>query len=352
MAHVFISYSHIDRNHAREVRSVVQNNGFSVWTDDDIGLGDKWSEAIDEAIKDSFAMIVIVTPSSGVSQFVTYEWAHAIGAEIKVIPMLFKDVDSVHPKLSELHYLDFRAPSRSAWNHLIERLEAIERSHRAKQTPTIVIEAERNVLLRDLENPDHKVRRKAAQALGELKDESAVNPLIRCLDDEKWPVREASAEALGRLKDSSAIVGLVRRLKHDTSARARGAIAWALGEIGDVKAIDSLSELLYDKEDRVVSAAAHALRKIGDQSVTPALLERLRFASSHIQAAIIRTLAELKDERAIDVLITMLSSTSKGWNGSKSVRIDEAAAEALERIGTHEALSAVETWRKSQSEQS
>ena len=46
-----------------------------------------------------------------------------------------------------------------------------------------------------LANPDPRVRRAAAKALGKLKDPRALEPLIRALEDKEPTVREAAAHA-------------------------------------------------------------------------------------------------------------------------------------------------------------
>ena len=122
-----------------------------------------------------------------------------------------------------------------------------------------------------LKDTDKYVRKAAAYALGEIKDPRAVEPLIAALRDSD--VREAAAEALDRLgwkpgKDesagwywmakcewekcvalgASAVAPLIAALK-DTDKYVRKAAAEALGQIGEVRAIEPLITSLRSTDD-------------------------------------------------------------------------------------------------------
>lgn len=67
-------------------------------------------------------------------------------------------------------------------------------------------------LLRD---PDKNIRMAAAQALGQLGDESAVPGLLTALDDDIPEVRAQSAKAMGNLGDKQAVAKLKRALSDE-----------------------------------------------------------------------------------------------------------------------------------------
>lgn len=90
MNHVFISHSQSDRKFARGCQDRLIQNGFCTWRSENIRGGLDWREEIDKAIKEAFALIVVITPESKLSEYVTYEWAFTWGARIKVIPILLK----------------------------------------------------------------------------------------------------------------------------------------------------------------------------------------------------------------------------------------------------------------------
>jgi len=87
---------------------------------------------------------------------------------------------------------------------------------------------------------------------------------IRDLNNEDWEVRRNAAWALGEIGDKRAIDPLLDRFQNDEHRLVRWNAAWALGEIGDPRAVDPLIKTLQNDEDILVRAyAARALEKLG-----------------------------------------------------------------------------------------
>ena len=123
MKQVFISYQHDDGDFADVLIQKVQEAGFSTWIDNDqLKAGTDWREGIDHAIKEACALIVIMSPAAKASEYVTYEWAFAWGAGIKVIPVVYKQTP-LHPRLETLHYLNFISRTARPWEKLIDSLK-------------------------------------------------------------------------------------------------------------------------------------------------------------------------------------------------------------------------------------
>jgi HEAT repeat protein len=93
-----------------------------------------------------------------------------------------------------------------------------------------------------------KTRWQAAQALGELGDVRAVEPLLKALDDSNQWVRIVAAEALGQVRDRGATETLIYALS-DNSIWVRRASVVALGQIGDPRATSPLMERLLRPPD-------------------------------------------------------------------------------------------------------
>src|ERR1039457_359357 len=123
MAHVFISYKREDVDFAENVSSRLEREGSDVWADSKIAAGEEWRNAIDVAIRNSVALIVIMTPEAKASEYVTYEWAFAWGIGIKVIPIMVRPT-TLHPRLEALQYLDFTNIKSRPWDRLIEEVRA------------------------------------------------------------------------------------------------------------------------------------------------------------------------------------------------------------------------------------
>ncbi len=64
-------------------------------------------------------------------------------------------------------------------------------------------------LLKSLEDSDPDVRLEASWALGEIGDERAIEPLISGLKDEDWYVRQRAASALVTMQSRSAVKPLI-----------------------------------------------------------------------------------------------------------------------------------------------
>lgn len=214
-----------------------------------------------------------------------------------------------------------------------------------------------------LRDTDSGVREKATQALAHIGTSTAIPALAEALRDTDSGVRYTAVGALGRIGNPAAIPALLDAL-HDADSRMRSAAAQALGSIGDPAAVPALIERLVDtnkasfSKSRVCDDAVAALEKIG----TPEALEAVRRwredefarACTNLQDAnistridAILTLAETADPRAIPYLIVKLADTEVGfWNQ----RVYDYAAQALEKIGTPEALEAARRWRKEQGE--
>jgi len=106
-------------------------------------------------------------------------------------------------------------------------------------------------LINALNHGDYRIRKKAAEALGEMKAKEAVDALIKTLKDENSEVRKSAASALGRIGDERAIKPLVEVLK-DESLDVRFEAAKSLKEIGYKKAAELpklFSEVLNISKD-------------------------------------------------------------------------------------------------------
>lgn len=123
---VFISYSTEDSVFADLVKMKLNASNIDVWMDQDkLNAGEEWRNEIDLGIIEADALILIITPESCNSSYVTYEWAFAIGRKKKVIPLLYKAAN-IHPRISVLQYLDFTNQRKGPWDQL---LNLIEKSH-------------------------------------------------------------------------------------------------------------------------------------------------------------------------------------------------------------------------------
>ena len=133
---VFISYAKEDIAFAKDVKRNLEAANFKVWMDENmIQAGDEWRNKIDMAISDSFSLIVILTPESYKSLYVTYEWAYAKGKKKKITPILHKpSPNDIHPRLTALHYIDFTGTDVLPWQLLVTDISEKANAHSIEES--------------------------------------------------------------------------------------------------------------------------------------------------------------------------------------------------------------------------
>ena len=117
--HIFISYASEDAVFAQLVKMTLEASNIEVWLDSgNLRMGEEWRDAIDRGIDTAGAVLVILTPHSSRSEYVTYEWAYALGKGKRIIPLLYKETN-IHPRLDVIQHEDFQDPQAFPWAKLI-----------------------------------------------------------------------------------------------------------------------------------------------------------------------------------------------------------------------------------------
>lgn len=198
-----------------------------------------------------------------------------------------------------------------------------------------------------------ETRRAAVEILNRKGDESALPALVDALEDDDWWVRGRAADAVatrgGRVlipavlpmisrsagDRRSELVTLIERLagdkppfdilatclgRSDTEV-SRGAVR-ALGELGEVRATESLIALLgKDTERRLDTDILAALTKLADPRAVAPLLERLEVADDEARSQIIETLGAVTDSEQVSLVVERISRATQ-----------RRASDALERL--------------------
>jgi HEAT repeat protein len=123
-----------------------------------------------------------------------------------------------------------------------------------------------DALLVAVTSQDAVVRRLAARALGEIRDERAIESLLAALMDETVDVRRQALEAVAKFQDNRVLDALLFALS-DPGLRLEAGLM--LGERKDLRALPYLFEALRDHDSDRAVAARRVLILIG----TPALDE-------------------------------------------------------------------------------
>ena len=109
MLKVFISYSRRDIAFVRRLAGDLEKAGYEVWWDvSDLRGGDDWVRVIPEAIQASDQVVVVLSPSSAVSEWVRKEYTQALSLRKRIIPVMLEKT-AVPSALNTINYLDFTA---------------------------------------------------------------------------------------------------------------------------------------------------------------------------------------------------------------------------------------------------
>jgi tetratricopeptide (TPR) repeat protein len=316
-AYAFISYVRENRDIVDRLAEDLRASGVEVWLDrNDIMPGQFWKSAIREAIQNGAFFIacfskelnerqetymhgelrlaidrlrsmpnnrvwfipVLINPTEIPSHSISdYETLKDINAA-----MIFEDWNTGLTKILQAMRLD--DPDYRRVLHLIglikyhpaERGYAIEKLANTMSIRAAAAEAI-PLLTEALRDADEPVRRRAAEALGQI-GPAAIPALTEALRDADEAVRVGAARALGKIclgKIGSAaaevVPALTEALRDDPDRDVRWRAAYSLGLIGPAaaKAIPVLTEALRDADEAIRRAAAEALGKIGPAANTP-----------------------------------------------------------------------------------
>lgn len=169
-------------------------------------------------------------------------------------------------------------------------------------------------LVSALKDADAGVRLQAVYALGHLGDARAVAPLAAVLKGPDAPVRRGAAAALGEIGDARAREPLAAALR-DADPEVRWMAASSLGLLGDARAVPALVAATKDAEFVVRAAAVQALGLLGGKPATEALAGLLKGRDVWIRFSAASALAEAKDPRGAAALVDLMKVSAAEAHG-------------------------------------
>ncbi len=274
MRHVFVSYCHDDADFAHTLDDEVRKAGFATWRDLNLNAGENWRDGIDDGIKDAMAVVVIMSPTSRVSPYVNFEWAFALGCGVPVVPVLLKLSEAdLHPRLSDLHGLDFSNYVSRPWENLAQGLRVIADAEREftvrvpRDAPPVVREA-----AAALDSMERDRRRSAIASLAQMDLPAAIELLAEAIHHPIQEVRFGAASQLGeKHHDLRALPTLLEALQCDNEAVK----PWVISRIGQA-AVPALIETLKERRLKHSDVILELLGDIGGNDSVQALTEYLR----------------------------------------------------------------------------
>ena len=120
---VFISYSRKDIKFARRLAGDLENAGFDVWWDiSDLKGGDDWVRIIPVAISASQFFVVLLSPDSIQSEWVSKEYTYALINRMKIVPAMIRPC-SVPFALNTINYINFASDDyETGLNNLLDAI--------------------------------------------------------------------------------------------------------------------------------------------------------------------------------------------------------------------------------------
>jgi cyclophilin family peptidyl-prolyl cis-trans isomerase/HEAT repeat protein len=211
-----------------------------------------------------------------------------------------------------------------------------------------------NALLAALSDPDPAVRQVAAFGLGLLGDPRGVAPLTAALDDPDWRVRGRAADALGRIgevaaadavgrlaiaaADAGALTGLAPDEMGYPFAPGADAYRLALSALVRLKAFDQLAAAVLDASGLPRTRwwpVAYALQRIENPRALSPLVALATGDGVEARAFAARGLGALKDARGVDALLWLADPRNQ------PPRVVAQAVRSLGQIGDARAVPAL-----------
>jgi HEAT repeat protein len=209
--------------------------------------------------------------------------------------------------------------------------------------------------LRDLGSKDGRVRAAAADALGDLPEDTtederalATRGLLGRLRDDRFEVRVTAAFSLGTLHAAESVPALIDALR-DSSSEVRQAAAISLGRIGGEAAWAGLEATLAEAPPDVRFQAIASLAEIDGPRAYDRVVQAVSDGDPEIRSQAAAILGELGESRAAGWLADLLADPNPGvrFSAARSLGFlgDARGADELVRAladGGDRALDAAE----------
>lgn len=293
MDHVFISYSHDDMAFATELKQHLESTGtLHIWLDGaSIPPGEQWSPKIEDAIREAYAVLLILSPSSARSPHVNYEVGFAAALKLKTLPLLYRELESdsqIVNHLTQLQWLRFDNPAAYPWDTLHQILEGIRREHnRALSSIEIIMKG-------FYETFEPEVCKKRLSQLAEIDDPAAYTELIRAVGHQMRPVKAAALSILASITNPGNPLALptLESTLTNLNESIRQETVKVLARIG-LPAVSLLVHALHDSDKSVSMLASNGLLQIGQESVLP-MLQSVR--DNRTESRVRSVLRQMADE--------------------------------------------------------
>ena len=148
------------------------------------------------------------------------------------------------------------------------------------------------------------------ERMGQTKSPLTVDELLEALRDPRFNVRFEAMIAVARMDPDSRLIEALSRVLAGTELSLSTIAAWALGRMGDARALPALREGLNSDYRSIRAHCARALGAMHDSTIVPLLLQRLTTEDDNgLRIAYACVLGQLGSPVAIETLFEILNAT-------------------------------------------
>ncbi|MBZ0281209.1 MAG: MFS transporter [Anaerolineae bacterium] len=168
------------------------------------------------------------------------------------------------------------------------------------------------------------------ERMGQTKSPLTVDELLEALKDPRFNVRFEAVISIARMESDPRLVEALCNILDGTELSLSVVAAWALGRIGDARAVISLRHGLDSPYRSIQAHCARALGTLGDKTIIPLLTTRLQTETDKgLRIAYSSALGNLRASEAVPMLLDILAHTT-----NEGARLELALA--IARIVGHE----------------
>jgi hypothetical protein len=215
----------------------LKREGIAVWMDERIVSGTPWRTAIDQNLEAASLVVLIISPDSMKSAYVTYEWCYGHYKFNKPLHFVYlrkceDDEPGMYRRLREFKIPDCLKgnPEREDWENIVAEIKGqLQIPHAIKSAGERLIKDDEGwpSEIREKHEGIREERKRAAQELGQY---------------DKEPYRQESCTHL--------LKGIENELATDRDGTVQIEIAKALCRVDDLRAIPALLKLREREEEK------------------------------------------------------------------------------------------------------
>lgn len=323
---IFLSYSRRNIKAMQKLRDALRSHDIKVWTDDYLESGTPvWEHSIEQAIRDSRSLLVLLSPDSSASKWVRSEIRMADDLELIIFPVLIAGDESISVPLGI--YASQWIDARNNFDKQLDTLvSAVQKKLNIKSR--LQLEAEILNLEAQLESTHKQFARERAQLLLQIENtqtNSADKSVTQTLLDETTKQYADALQQIEQLKneltiaqantsslDTNVAQKKITELEKDLrSYKSRPTQATVKELRNENKELKAKAEQL-DKDKFTLTKENESLKtQAKSKSTPPPLGERLTFSWSFSLIAAILTLLVMQSPN-LDSLVAEFGGTLWG----------------------------------------